>query len=200
MPDLHIRSIGIFDKIQHCFSVRRDAYFVVNLSERYFSEKEFMDRIANIPCVNRTEPLLANKKSVSGDHSFFPIIRQSAKPTFNGRGIKEAFSFFKSLLNDILASRTVRDSVYFQIQTIQINFLCVMLFVCFLVLRKRKMVLFFPCRNRSDSVRHGLFRAIIAEKKMDNLRIPHRTRINRRLPLASRNPYYQAPEIYRTIP
>lgn len=197
---LHIRSIGIFDKIQHCFSVRRDAYFVVNLSERYFSEKEFMDRIANIPCVNHTEPLLANKKSVSGDHSFFPIIRQSAKPTFNGRGIKEAFSFFKSLLNDILASRTVRDSVYFQIQTIQINFLCVMLFVCFLVLRKRKMVLFFPCRNRSDSVRHGLFRAIIAEKKMDNLRIPHRTRINRRLPLASRNPYYQAPEIYRTIP
>ena len=159
-----------------------------------------MDRIANIPCVNHTEPLLANKKSVSGDHSFFPIIRQSAKPTFNGRGIKEAFSFFKSLLNDILDSRTVRDSVYFQIQTIQINFLCVMLFVCFLVLRKRKMVLFFPCRNRSDSVRHGLFRAIIAEKKMDNLRIPHRTRINRRLPLASRNPYYQAPEIYRTIP
>ena len=121
-------------------------------------------------------------------------------PTFNGRGIKEAFSFFKSLHNDILASRTVRDSVYFQIQTIQINFLCVMLFVCFLVLRKRKMVLFFPCRNRGDSVRHGLFRAIIAEKKMDNLRIPHRTRINRRLPLASRNPYYQAPEIYRTIP
>ena len=70
----------------------------------------------------------------------------------------------------------------------------------FLFCAKGKWYYFFPCRNRSDSVRHGLFRAIIAEKKMDNLRIPHRTRINRRLPLASRNPYYQAPEIYRTIP
>ncbi len=126
------------------FSVRRDAYFVVNLSERYFSEKEFMDRIANIPCVNHTEPLLANKKSVSGDHSFFPIIRQSAKPTFNGRGIKEAFSFFKSLHNDILASRTVRDSVYFKFKRYKLISFALCCSFVFLFCAKGKWYYFFP--------------------------------------------------------